>query len=216
MTILFFVFISWTIIKKKQIGRHHTNYLSGGPNLTPPPQMSRIIQYKTLRVYFLSYYLYKIILHYKAKKRKTKQIVISAHPGIDPGPLVQKSDTLTTKPDLKSYAARNNRAYWTDNPSIGHIRIGIQGKNFEIVYIVDVACMRGSRKFCQRGSNFDTFFKRWKRSHIALKWWWPNKECWLGSFVIFQGFRTSIAKKPYIFVIFQGGAGLETVLIRIR
>ena len=35
--------------------------------------------------------------------------------------------------------------------------------------------------------------------------WWPNIECWLGSFVIFQGVRTSIAKKPYIFVIFQGG-----------
>ena len=27
---------------------------------------------------------------------------------------------------------------------------------------------------------------------------------WLGSFVIFQGIRTSIAKKPYIFVIFKG------------
>ena len=33
----------------------------------------------------------------------------------------------------------------------------------------------------------------------------PNNECWLGSFVIFQGIRTSIAKKPYIFVIFKGG-----------
>ena len=33
---------------------------------------------------------------------------------------------------------------------------------------------------------------------------WPNNECWLGSFVIFQGIQTSIAKKPYIFVIFQG------------
>ena len=31
--------------------------------------------------------------------------------------------------------------------------------------------------------------------------------CWLDSFVIFQGFRTSIAKKPYIFAIFQGGGG---------
>ena len=29
--------------------------------------------------------------------------------------------------------------------------------------------------------------------------------CWLGSFVILQGLRTSIAKKPYIFVIFRGG-----------
>ena len=32
--------------------------------------------------------------------------------------------------------------------------------------------------------------------------WWPDIECWLGSFVI----RTSIAKKPYIFVIFHGGS----------
>ena len=29
----------------------------------------------------------------------------------------------------------------------------------------------------------------------------PNIECWLGSFVIIQGIRTSIAKKPYIFVL---------------
>ena len=36
---------------------------------------------------------------------------------------------------------------------------------------------------------------------------WPNIECWLGSFVIFQGIQSSIAKKPFIFVIFQGGGG---------
>ena len=30
---------------------------------------------------------------------------------------------------------------------------------------------------------------------------------WLGSFVIFQGIWTGIAKKPHIFVIFQGGRG---------
>ena len=34
--------------------------------------------------------------------------------------------------------------------------------------------------------------------------WWPNIECYLGSLVPFQGIRTSIAMKPYIFVIFQG------------
>ena len=32
---------------------------------------------------------------------------------------------------------------------------------------------------------------------------WRIIECWLGNFVIFQGIRTGIAKKP-IFVIFQG------------
>ena len=34
---------------------------------------------------------------------------------------------------------------------------------------------------------------------------WPNMECWPGSFVVFQGIRTSIAKKTYNIVIFQGG-----------
>ena len=40
---------------------------------------------------------------------------------------------------------------------------------------------------------------------------WPNTECWLDSYVIFQGIRISIAKKRYIFVIFQvrGGGGLD-------
>ena len=36
---------------------------------------------------------------------------------------------------------------------------------------------------------------------------WPNIECWLGSFVVLQGNRTSIAKKPYSFAIFEGGGG---------
>ena len=38
-------------------------------------------------------------------------------------------------------------------------------------------------------------------------WWWPNIECWLGSFVIFQEIWTRNAEEPYIFVIFQGGGG---------
>ena len=33
----------------------------------------------------------------------------------------------------------------------------------------------------------------------------PMIKCWLGSFVALQGIRTSIAKKPNLFVIFQGG-----------
>ena len=49
-----------------------------------------------------------------------------------------------------------------------------------------------------------------KKKKINQMWiiacrWWPNIECWLGSFVIFQGIWPSIAKKPYLFVIFQGG-----------
>ena len=39
------------------------------------------------------------------------------------------------------------------------------------------------------------------------------KECWLGScFVIVQGIRTSIAKKTYMFVIFQRGGGPDSKL----
>ena len=62
-----------------------------------------------------------------------------------------------------------------------------------------------------RGSNF--FLMRGERIQIALKACHHrsdsetpciNIECWLGSFVIFQGIRASIAEKPYIFVIFQG------------
>ena len=77
--------------------------------------------------------------------------------------------------------------------------------------------MRGCTKFCQRGFNFDnTFFLFFFfclirggriKIHVPLLAcrWWPDIECWLGSFVTFQGIRTSIAKKPYIFQIFQGG-----------
>ena len=70
------VFISWTIIlpfrKKKKIEGHRTNYLSGRPNLTPPPQVMRIIQYKTLRSDFfchlyITYYLYEVTQYYNAK-----------------------------------------------------------------------------------------------------------------------------------------------------
>ena len=80
---------------------------------------------------------------------------------------------------------------------------------------ITVQIMRRYRKFCQGGgSTFDSFMRE-KRVQIPLKQghhrpasetsfksrWWPNIECCLGSFVIFQGIRTSIAKEPYIFVI---------------
>ena len=46
---------------------------------------------------------------------------------------------------------------------------------------------------------------------MALPWHadnGPTLNSGLVAFVIFQGIRTSIAKKPYIFVIFQGGPDL--------
>ena len=85
--------------------------------------------------------------------------------------------------------------------------------------------MWGSRKFCQRWSNFDCFFfcfvvfawwgergsKYYFKGDIlhppAKCWWWPSIECWLDTIVIFQEIRTNTAKKPHIFVIFQRGSG---------
>ena len=83
------------------------------------------------------------------------------------------------------------------------------------------------QKVLSEGSKFDYLFFSWswdRGCKYHYKWaiispsakrhlngvslagrWWPNIECWLESFVIFQRTRTSIAKKPYIFVIFQGG-----------
>ena len=89
--------------------------------------------------------------------------------------------------------------------------------------------MGGSRKFCQRVSNFakisfyylfifderredpNTTKKRAiigspSKLRFAGRPLWLYIECnWLHSVVIFQGILTSIAKIPYIFVIFQGG-----------
>ena len=104
--ILFIVIISWTIIwhfrKKKKNCGHQTYYLAGGPKLSTPPQISRIFQFKNLRsvifvIYIIPHFLHDVILLYKRKKEKEKN-VISAHPGIDPGPLVPKSDMLSTRP----------------------------------------------------------------------------------------------------------------------
>ena len=41
---------------------------------------------------------------------------------------------------------------------------------------------------------------------------WPKIECCLGSFVIFQGIRASVAKESYSFVIFQGVRRVRTPL----
>ena len=93
----------------------------------------------------------------------------------------------------------------------------------------DLLFIHGSRKFCQRGSNSETFFfcwgERWSKYHYRRAIIWPFSETpfkwpftgmlmmaqnriWLGSFMIFQGIRTSVVKKLYLFVIFQVGSNL--------
>ena len=109
----------------------------------------------------------------------------------------------------------------------------LYGKHFICItnYKKYAHIMRGSRKFCQMGSKFDNVFFSFfvdegvEDPKVHYKWaiigplakrnldgvslagrWWPNIDCWLASFVIFQRIRTSIAIKPDIFVIFQGGS----------
>ena len=97
-------------------------------------------------------------------------------------------------------------------------------KLLDCLPVLSIVYMRGSRKFCQRGSKFDNFFFSWwgiedpntavngqssarQRNAIAMAFRWRPDDDWLGSFDFFQGIRTTIAKKPFIFVIFMGGGG---------
>ena len=92
LKIFFFLFhgLSFDILdkkKSKKVEGHQTNYLLRGPNLNPPPHISRIIQYKTLRsvifvIFIIPYYLYEVILHYKAKheKEEKKQTICNKCP----------------------------------------------------------------------------------------------------------------------------------------
>ena len=59
--------------------------------------------------------------------------------------------------------------------------------------------MRGSKSTKSRPSSA----RHWNGISLACRWR-PKLECWLGSFVIFYGIPTSIAKKSYISVIFRG------------
>ena len=87
-------------------------------------------------------------------------------------------------------------------------------------------CIKGlflhrSRKFCQRGFNSDIYFflrergskDHQKRAIIGLQQnaseMADNGRPWMLTWqlCVFQGIRTSIAKKTYKFVIFQGGGG---------
>ena len=92
------------------------------------------------------------------------------------------------------------------------------------IFVGDVRLLRGSRKFfSDGGSNFEIFLvNEWIQipqklnhhrpaSETPFKWRFAGvpmmAKHWmlgLGSFVIFQGIRTGIAKKRYNFVIFQG------------
>ena len=85
--------------------------------------------------------------------------------------------------------------------------------------------MRGSRKFCQRGSQFDNFFlslreERLSKYHykrtiiikIAFHWRTDDVQTLNAGFVAFD-FSKDLDqyKKPYICVIFQEGGGVQAL-----
>ena len=82
--------------------------------------------------------------------------------------------------------------------------------------------VRGPRKFLSEGSSIDKFF-RGERDDPSTEYhnnWpivgWPvdngpKLNASLVAFVILQGIRTSIAKKPYNFFYFSGGWGRDTL-----
>ena len=90
--------------------------------------------------------------------------------------------------------------------------------------------MRGSRKFCQRGSDSARVFFlclfRGERIQISLKAshhrparengvslacrWWPNVERWLRSFENFRGSGPVLLRNSIFFRSFRGGGGVRT------
>ena len=82
--------------------------------------------------------------------------------------------------------------------------------NSTLTFFLFLLFMGGERiKIPLKGGHY------WPASKTPLKWDFAGKlimaqqssQCWLGSFVIFQGIRTSTVKEPYSFVIFQVGVG---------
>ena len=75
--------------------------------------------------------------------------------------------------------------------------------------------MRGSREFCQRLFLADERRREGPNTTISMpphglslaSRWWPNIECWLCTFVTFQGIRTSIALETLCFCDFSMGGG---------
>ena len=64
--------------------------------------------------------------------------------------------------------------------------------------------------FMRGGPTLSTFFVEGREDKKLLKGHHQSTiECWLGSFVIFQGIRTRLAKKPYSFEIIHGGGLLD-------
>ena len=103
--ILFIVIISWTIIwhfrKKNKNGVTRLIIFQEGQSYPHPYKfrgyLKKIKECNFCHLYY-SIFLVRGNFALQEEKRKKKQFVISAHPGFNQGPLVPKSDTLSTRP----------------------------------------------------------------------------------------------------------------------
>ena len=99
------------------------------------------------------------------------------------------------KPVLNAQHARIQKVFTRANPAL---------PRFFVVVVVVVVLYEGKKDPNSIKSKPSS-----ARQRNAIKWRFAGGAIMaqLGSFVIFQGVRTSIAKEPYIFVIFQEGSG---------
>ena len=66
-------------------------------------------------------------------------------------------------------------------------------------------CMRGYRKFCQRGSKFDNGVLWWDRGSKYHYKWWPNVAAGLVALWFFRGSGPVLLRNPIFLWIFRGG-----------
>ena len=101
-----------------------------GQSYPPPPQISRMIQYKTLRsvifvIYIIPYFLYEVFFHYKRIKEKEKKNILFKYPAWN---RPWSSGLKVCHAKQATISGRARLEITVHNPSIGHIRIHIQGK----------------------------------------------------------------------------------------
>ena len=79
-----------------------------------------------------------------------------------------------------------------------------QGVQLWKCFFIYIQGREDPNKYHYKRAIIDPPAKRHLNGVLLAGRWWPNIECWIGTFVIIKGIRTSFAKEPYIFVIFQG------------
>ena len=84
------------------------------------------------------------------------------------------------------------------------------GNDFFPFFVCVCVCVEEGSKYHYKGAIIGPSAKGHFNGVLLVCRCWPKIECWLDSFVIFQGIRTSIAKKALYFCDFSG-RGVQTL-----